>query len=181
MFLMILAVVVVLIVLWAIGGYNGLVKLKTMVDEAWSGVDVQLKRRHDLIPNLVNTTKGLAGHEKELMQKVTEARSARGMAQAVKAENEISHLLTNLIATAEAYPEIKADSSFNKLSSELSGIEEQLSMARRYYNGTVREYNTTIAQFPRLILARLFAFLPRDFFELDNETERQVPIVDFSK
>lgn len=180
MTLIILLVVVALVVLWALGAYNGFVKLKNMVEEAWSGISVQLKRRHDLVPNLVATTKGMAGHEKELMTAVTNARAARTVGEAVKAEAQVSRLLGSFVATAEAYPEIKADASFNKVMSELSSLENELQMARRYYNGAAREYNTAIQTMPKGLIARLFNFKEKEYFELDSAEEAAVPTVDFS-
>lgn len=173
--------VLVLAVLWALGAYNGFVRFKNLVEEAWSGISVQLKRRHDLIPNLVATTKGMTGHEQDLMTAVTDARAARTPDAAIQAEGRVSRLLGSFVATAEAYPQIKADASFNKLMSELSDLEKELQMARRYYNGAARQYNTAVQTMPKGLIARLFNFREKDYFELDDPSEAATPTVDFSK
>ncbi len=168
---------------YGIGVYNKLVKLKTLVEEAWSGIDIQLKKRHDLIPNLVETVKGYASHEKETFQKVTEARSQAANAKSVKnreiAENNLNKSLLNLFAVAEQYPELKANVNFLKLQDELSAIEADIEKSRRYYNGTVRQKNIIIDSFPSNIIAGMFGFAKSMFFELQNLAERNVPKVDF--
>ncbi len=181
--LIVLLVIVLIFAFYGIGVYNKLVKLKTLVEEAWSGIDIQLKKRHDLIPNLVETVKGYASHEKETFQKVTEARSQAANAKSVKnreiAENNLNKSLLNLFAVAEQYPELKANVNFLKLQDELSAIEADIEKSRRYYNGTVREKNIIIDSFPSNIIAGMFGFAKSMFFELQNLAERNVPKVDF--
>lgn len=161
-------VVVVLLFVWAT--YNGLIKLKIRVDEAWSDITVQLKRRLDLIPNLVKTVKGYATHEKGVFEKVTEARSALQKAGSVKdtaaAENQLEGALKSLFAVAEAYPDLKANQNFLELQQELVDTEDKIQASRRFYNGGVRDLNTKIQVFPNNIFARALGFSERDFFEL---------------
>lgn len=163
--------------------YNGLVKLRVLVDEAWSGIDVQLKRRYDLIPNLVETVKGYAKHEKETFEKIAELRSSAMKTDSPEKKGEIENQLTStlktLFAVAENYPELKADANFRELQQTLNSIEEEIQGARRYYNGAVREFNLKIAVFPNNIVAGILGFKPREFFEAD-ETERENVKVDFS-
>lgn len=181
--LLILLVLIVLFLLYGVGIYNKLVKLKTLVEEAWSGIDVQLKKRHDLIPNLVETVKGYASHEKETFQRVTEARANAVNAKTVEeqqlAENQLNRSLMNLFAVAEQYPELKANTNFLQLQNELSAIESDIEKSRRYYNGTVREKNILIDSFPSNIVASIFGFVKSVFFELENTAERNVPKVTF--
>lgn len=178
-----LLALILIFAFYGIGIYNKLVKLKTLVEEAWSGIDVQLKKRHDLIPNLVETVKGYATHEKETFQKVTEARNQAVSAKSVKdqevAENTLNRAMMNLFAVAEQYPELKANTNFLKLQDELSSIEAAIEKARRYYNGTVREKNIVIDSFPSNIIAGMFGFVKSAFFELGNLAERNVPKVSF--
>ena len=175
--------ILLLFAFYGIGIYNKLIKLKTLVEEAWSGIDVQLKKRHDLIPNLVETVKGYASHEKETFQKVTEARNnavnAKTVEQQQNAENQLNRSLMNLFAVAEQYPELKANTNFLQLQNELSLIESDIEKSRRYYNGTVREKNILIDSFPSNIIANLFGFIKSAFFELENVTDRNVPKVAF--
>ena len=172
-----------IIAFYAIGVFNNLVKLRTLVEEAWSGIDVQLKKRHDLIPNIVETVKGYATHEKETFQKVTEARTRAVNAKTVEeqqaAENQLNSSLMNLFAVAEQYPELKANTNFLQLQNELSAIEADIEKSRRYYNGTVRDKNIVIDSFPSNIIAGIFGFIKSTFFELDNLEERNVPKVSF--
>lgn len=174
---------VVLVAFYGIGIYNRLVKLSTLVDEAWSGIDVQLKKRYDLIPNLVETVKGYASHEKETFENVTKARSQAQNATTVEgqqaAENQLNRALINLYAVAEQYPELKANENFLSLQSELSDIESDIEKSRRYYNGTTRDYNILIDQFPSNIIAGATNFKKAAFFEIDTEIERQNPQVKF--
>ena len=162
--------------------YNGLVKLRVQADSAWSDIDVQLKRRHDLIPNLVETVKGYAGHEKGTLEAVIQARnqavSAQGPAQQVVAENQLTGALRQLFALAEAYPQLRAAENFNQLQNQLSAVETDVQNSRRYYNAVVRDLNTRIAQFPSNLIARTFGFRERTFFESSDE-ERAVPKVSF--
>jgi LemA protein len=162
--------------------YNGLIRLKNRVDEAWSDIDVQLRRRHDLIPNLINTVKGYAAHEKEVFEKVTEARTrAIGAGTAdekAKAENVLSGALKSLFAVAEAYPDLKANQNFLELQRELTDTEDKIMAARRFYNGNVRDFNTKIQAFPTNIFAGMLNFTKRDFFQAE-ESEKELPNVQF--
>ena len=182
--LLIILALLVLVALYAIGIYNKLVKLKNLVAEAWSGIDVQLKKRYDLIPNLVETVKGYAAHEKETFENVTRARTAAQQATTVEghqaAERQLNGALMNLIAVAEQYPELKANTNFLELQTQLAAIEGDLEKARRYYNGNVREQNTLIESFPSNIIANLFSFAKSAFFELDNAAQRENPSVKFA-
>lgn len=181
--LLILLAVIGFIVFYGVGIYNRLVKLKVLVEEAWSGIDVQLKKRHDLIPNLVETVKGYATHEKETFQNVTEARnqavSAKSVEQHQAAENKLNQSLMNLFAVAEQYPDLKANTNFLQLQDELSAVEADIEKSRRYYNGTVRDKNILVDTFPSNIIANIFGFVKSTFFELDNIEERMVPKVNF--
>ena len=156
--------------------FNGIVRKKYLVKEAYSGIDVQLKKRHQLIPNLVEVTKGYMGYEQKLLENVTSLRSkaeaAHGALVQGPVESGISSGLKNIIALAENYPGLKANSTFLELHKSLVDVEEQLQFARRYYNGAVRDYNTAIQMFPGVLIASLFHFLPADFFELELATER---------
>lgn len=179
-------IIIVLLGLWVMSMYNKLVSLKNRVLEAWSGIDVQLKRRYDLIPNLVNTVKGYAAHESGTLEKVIQARN---MAMAagnsgdinaqVQAENQLAGTLKTLFAVAESYPDLKANTSFIQLQNTLGEIEETLSNARRYYNALVRDNNTAIEAFPSNLIANQFNFEKFDFFEIENEAERANPEVKF--
>ena len=180
--LLILALVVI-VLLYGVSIYNRLVKLRTMVEEAWSGINVQLKKRHDLIPNLVETVKGYATHEKETFERVTQARASAMQASDVKsqeaAENNLNAALIRLLAVAEQYPELKANQNFLQLQDQLSVIESDIEKSRRYYNGTVREKNIVIDSFPSNIVAGMFNFTKSLFFELENEAEKEVPRIQF--
>lgn len=162
--------------------YNGLVRLKVAAESAWADIEVQLKRRYDLIPNLVETVKGYAAHERETLDAVITARSramsAEGPAQKAGAENLLSGTLKSLFALSEAYPQLRAAENFSQLHSSLADVEEDIQNARRYYNAVVRDLNTRIAMFPSNFVARSFGFRPRDFFEI-NEAERETPQVKF--
>ena len=155
-------------------------KLRVLVDEAWSGIDVQLKRRYDLIPNLVETVKGYAKHEKELFEKVaalrTSAMNATSLEEKGKLENQLTGTLKTLFAVAENYPELKANENFIKLQDELSMIEQELSNSRRYYNGAVRDFNTKIQVFPANIIAGMLGFKSREFFEAAEEEKQNVKV-----
>lgn len=155
-----------------IGMYNGLVKLRVRVEEAWSDITVQLKRRYDLIPNLVDTVKGYAKHEKTVFENVTKARnsaiSASGVKETAEAENQFQATLKSLFAVAEAYPDLKANENFKQLQSELVDTEDKIQAARRFYNGAVRELNTKIQTVPTNIIAGMFGFSQREFFEVDE-------------
>src|SRR5271156_2000632 len=182
---MILALVAifVLAIIFVISMYNGLVSLKVQGDNAWSDIDVQLKRRYDLIPNLVETVKGYAGHEKSTLEGVVAARNqamtAQGPAAKGEAEGMLASALRQVFALAEAYPQLRAVESFTQLQNTLNQIEDSVQNARRYYNAVVRDFNTKIAQFPSNIIAGMFNFKPREFFEITAPAEREVPKVSF--
>lgn len=180
---LILLAIVAAIGIWLMSVYNGLVKLRNMMQEGWSGIDVQLKRRFDLIPNLIETVKGYASHEKETLQNVTLARSAVSSAgndpeARLQAENALTGTLRTLFAVAESYPDLKANQNFINLQDQLSTIEDAIQMARRYDNGTVRNYNTMIQRFPAVLIARQLGFNEAPFFEAEEES-RQTPKVSF--
>ena len=181
--LYIVLVIAAVLVVFGIGVYNSLIVLKNKVDEGWSDIDTQLKRRYDLIPNMVETVKGYAKHEKSTFEAVTKARAAAMQAGTpdakAKAENMLSSTLKSLFAIAENYPELKANENFMKLQETLSEIEEHIQMSRRYYNGTVRDFNTKLQVFPNNIFAGILGFKKRDFFEI-GENERKNVKVSFS-
>jgi len=172
-----------LVILWIIAVYNGLIKLRNRTDEAWSDIDVQLKRRYDLIPNLVEAVKGYASHEKKLFEEVTKARSqamqASGPEEKGKAENILSGALKSLFAVAENYPNLRASENFAKLQDELSDTENKIQAARRFYNGNVRDFNTKIQIFPNNLVAGMLKFSSREFFEIENEKEKEAVAVKF--
>lgn len=174
--------IVVLVLLWFVLAYNGFIRLKNQVDESWSGIDVQLKRRADLIPNLVETVKGYAKHEQSTFEKVIAARNSAFQAQTVEArveaENQITGALKSLFALSENYPELKANTNFMELQKTLSEIEDHLQNARRYYNAVVRDYNIQCESFPSAIVAGMFHFQKRVFFEI-QEQDREVQKVQF--
>jgi LemA protein len=180
---LILLGILVLLVVFVIAMYNGLVRLKVQCDNAWADIDVQLKRRYDLIPNLVETVKGYAGHEKSTLEAVINARSramsATGPADKAQAENILSGALKSLFALSEAYPQLRAIESFTSLQNSLSEIEETVQNARRYYNAVVRDLNTKILQFPTNIIAGMLGFKSREFFEISAPAEREAPKVSF--
>lgn len=172
MALWIILAVVAVIVIFGIYIYNSLVSAKIRVDEAWSDITVQLKRRYDLIPNLVNTVKGYASHESGVFKAVTEARanaiSAEGPKEQAKAENAFSETLKSLFAVSEAYPDLKADQNFKHLQEELVDTEDKIQAARRFYNGSARDLNIKIKTFPNIIFASMLGFKEREFFEVDE-------------
>ncbi len=175
--------VALVVVAWIIGVYNFLVKKDNLQKEAWSGIDVQLKRRFDLVPNLVETVKGYAAHEKEVFQKVTEARASIGNAQSrdarLGAENALTGALKTLFAVSENYPDLRANQNFLQLQEEMSSLEDQIQMARRYYNGTARNFNTAVQTFPAVLIAKHLGYSPVEYFEV-SEGERSNPQVSFS-
>lgn len=181
----ILLVIVAIFVIWAISIFNGLVTLKNRIDEAESDIDVQLKRRHDLIPNLINTVKGYATHERELLERVTQARAdavsagTDNVAHRAQAENTLTNTLRSLFAVAENYPELKANQNFLALQEELSDTENKIMSSRRFYNSNVRDYNIRRESFPSSIMANTFNFGPRELFELDDVKEKELPKVSF--
>jgi LemA protein len=177
--------VVVVIVIWVISVYNGLVAMRQRTNQAFADIDVQLKQRHDLIPNLVETVKGYAAHERGTLEAVVQARNAAiaapGVDQKVAAENALSGALRQLFALSESYPDLKANQNFQQLQSDLSDIENKLAASRRFFNNAVQEYNTGIQQFPAAMFAASFGFQPRTFFDL-GETRvqlEQAPSVKF--
>ena len=176
-------VLVVLVGLFLWLGFNGLVKRRNQVDNAWSQIDVQLKRRHDLIPNLVETVKGYAAHERGTFEAVTNARANAINAQTpqaqAQAENALSGALKSLFAVAEAYPDLKANQNFLQLQEELTSTEDRIAYARQFYNDSVLNYNNSIQVFPKNILAGMFNFKGREFFEIEAPEDREVPKVQF--
>jgi LemA protein len=176
-------IVVGLLVVFFIAIYNKLVRLKNLVEEGWSGIDVQLKRRANLIPNLIETVKGYMGHERELLTKVTELRaqsmSAQDVGEKGRLEGLLSRSLANVFAVAEGYPDLKANQNFLDLQNQLSDIEDQIQLARRYYNGTVRNLNIKVESFPSNIVAGMFNFIKAEFFEIEDDADRAVPSVQF--
>ena len=182
--LIVLAVIVVLVV-WVISIYNGLVTMRQRVNQAFADVDVQLRQRHDLVPNLVETVKGYAAHERGTLDEVVKARNAavaaQGPAQQAAAENMLSGALRQLFALSEAYPDLKANANFQALQAELTDIENKIAAARRFFNNAVQEYNTGIQRFPAALFASAFGFASKDFFDLgdDRKTLGEAPQVKF--
>lgn len=185
----ILGIIAVVVVVGLIAIYNGLVKLKVRVDEAWSDITVQLKRRYDLIPNLINTVKGYAKHEAETLQKVTEERAnalqgGGSVKEAAQADNVFSEALKSLFAVSENYPDLKANQNFLHLQEELTDTEDKIQAARRFYNGSARDLNIKIKTFPNILFAGMLGFKERDFFEVDekeNEAIQKPTEVNFNK
>lgn len=178
--LWIVLIAIVAIILWLIAVFNGLIRAKNRTDEAWADIDVQLKRRYDLIPNLVETVKGYASHERELFEEVTKARVAASSAQTAgeraKAENALSGTLKSLFAVAENYPQLKANENFLELQKELSDTENKIQAARRFYNGNVRDFNIKIEKFPNNLIAGALSFKKRDFFEIEEGEKEPVKV-----
>ena len=174
----------VLLVLFVIGIYNALIRLRNQVDNAWSQIDVQLKRRHDLIPNLVETAKGYMKHERETFEAITQARAAamgaKNVAEASKAEGQLTDALSKFMLVVENYPDLKANQNFLSLQEELTSTENKVAFARQSYNDQVLVFNNKIQMFPSNIVAGMFSFTKRDFFEVESEAERAVPKVSFS-
>ncbi len=179
------AVCIALFVLWVVVSYNLLVRARNMIREAWSGIDVQLKRRHNLIPNFVDSVKAYSSHERDLFDNLAQTRATSLASDAIparsEAENALSGQLKSLIAVAEAYPELKASANFLALQKTLSAVEDDIQYARRYYNAVVRDFNIRAQSFPGLIVARLFGFDRADYFEIEYATERQAPDAHFSQ
>jgi LemA protein len=177
-----LIVIAVVLVLWIIGAYNGLVKHKIRAEEAWSDIDVQLKRRYDLIPNLVETVKAYAKHEKGVFEEVTKARTeamkAKTLAAKGEAENMMTEALKSLFAVAEAYPDLKASDNFKELQNEITDTEDKIEAARRFYNANVRDLNIALDSFPTNIIGRMFSFVKKELFEAGTG-ERETPKVTF--
>ncbi|NCU28521.1 MAG: LemA family protein [Candidatus Moranbacteria bacterium] len=172
--------IIVALALYLIYKYNSFIVIRTRTEEAWADIDVQLKRRYDLIPNLVNTVKGYATHESEAFEKVSEARSRAMQASSLKekgdAENALSGTLKSLFAVSESYPELKANTNFLQLQNELSDTENKVQAARRFYNGNVRELNTKIDTFPGNLIAKMFRFIKKDFFQLADDSVEKEPV-----
>ena len=184
--LWIIIIVIGFLGLIVIGMYNALIRLKNRVDEAWSDIDVQLKRRYDLIPNLVETVKGYAAHERETLEKVVQARNAAMAAQSggdakkqAEAENVLSSTLKSIFALAESYPNLKANENFLELQRELSDTENKIQASRRFYNGNVRDFNTKLQIFPTNIIGNMLGFKSREYFEITEEKERENVSVKF--
>lgn len=177
MILIAVLVLIGLVVVWVIFLFNGLIKLKNRVEEAWSDIDVQLKRRYDLIPNLIETVKGFAKQEREVLENVTEARTramgAQDTKDQVEAENMLSDTLKSLFAVSENYPDLKSNENFLELQRELSDTENKIQAARRFYNGNVRDFNTKIQTFPNNMIAGTLNFKEKEFFEAEEEEEKK--------
>ena len=176
-------IVLGIIIVWLIFAYNGFVRLNNRVKEAWSDIEVQLKRRYDLIPNIVESVKGYAGHEKGVFEKVTEARTramgadAKGDPKEIaQAENMLSGALKTLFAVSENYPNLRATENFQKLQDELSDTENKIQAARRFYNGNVRDFNTKVETFPSNLIANIFHFTPKEFFDIDEKGPEGQPV-----
>lgn len=182
--LIITGVILVIVAVFLIAMYNSLIRLKNQTDNAWSQIDVQLKRRHDLIPNLVETAKGYMKHERETFEEITKARSramgAKNVSEASKAEGTLGQALGNFMLVVENYPDLKANQNFLSIQEELTSTENKISFARQNYNDQVLFFNNKIQMFPSNAVAGIFNFKKRDFFELQNQAERQVPNVNFS-
>ncbi len=182
---LIVLAVIVIVALWVVAIYNGLVSMRQRVNQAFADIDVQLRQRHDLIPNLVETVKGYAAHERGTLDEVVKARNAavaaQGTPQQAAAENALSGTLRQLFALAEAYPDLKANANFQQLQSELSDIENKIAAARRFFNNAVQEYNTGIQKFPAALFAAALGFAPKEFFDLGDErkTVGEAPQVKF--
>jgi len=182
--LLVVVVLLVLLALWMMGAYNGLISLKNQVANAWKQIDVQLKRRHDLIPNLVETVKGAMDFERNTLEAVISARnkavSAQGVAATAKAEGELTQALGRLFALTEAYPQLKATTNISQLQEELSSTENKVAFARQLYNDVATQFNTKQAQFPTNLVRGLAGATPAELWQIDNEAERAVPKIDLS-
>jgi LemA protein len=183
--IIVVVAIIVIAVLYFIVKRNSIIAQRNRVDESWSGIDVQLKRRHDLVPNLVETVKGYAAHESEVFEKATKARaeamSAHSVADTSKAESALTGALTDLRAVAENYPTLRATENFQQLSRNLSELEDEIQASRRIYNSNVQTYNTDIQQFPGSIVANAGNFTEREYFEIENPAEREPVAVSFDK
>ncbi|HZJ28756.1 MAG TPA: LemA family protein [Solirubrobacterales bacterium] len=178
-----IAVLIVVAVIWFISARNGMIAQRNRVDESWSGIDVQLKRRHDLVPNLVETVKGYATHEQSVFEKTAQARSdamaAHSVGETANAESQLTSALTDLRAVAEGYPQLRATENFQELSRNLSQLEDEIQASRRIYNSNVQAYNTKIQIFPNSIVAGQGGFTEREFFEIEDHSEREPVAVSF--
>ena len=181
--LIVILVLIVIAVIYAIATYNSLIRLQARADEGFSDIDVQLKRRHDLIPNLVETVKGYAAHERQVLENVTQARNAAvaatGPQAQAQAENQLTGALRQLFAVAENYPDLKASRNFLELQNEITDTEDKIQAARRFYNMTVRDLNIKVETFPSRVIANMRGITKRPFFELDEQADREVPVVSF--
>ncbi len=183
--IIIVAVLLVIFVVWLFMTYNGLVRLRNQAKNAWAQIDVQLKRRHDLIPNLVETVKGYAAHERQTLEAVTQARNiavgavGKGVGEQARAEGELGGALSRLLAVVERYPDLKANQNFLALQEELTSTENKISFSRQFYNDAVLNYNNKIQMAPSNIVAGIFGFKTEEFFEVKTEAEREVPKVSF--
>jgi len=181
--LIVIAVIIVIIAIWLVSGYNGFIKMKNMAEEAFATMDVYLKKRYDLVPNLVETVKGYAKHESGTFEKVVQARnfaqSANTIEDKIAGENMLSGTLKSLFAIAEAYPELKANTNFLDLQKQLQKLEEDIANSRKYYNAIVREFNTMVESFPNNLIAAVFKFVRKPMFEVEEEAERQNVKVQF--
>lgn len=181
-FLILLGIIIILVI-WMIGMYNGLVRLKNQVKNAWAQIDVQLKRRHDLIPNLVETAKGYMKHERETFEEITKARNMAVNANTVpeqgKAEGQLTNALSRFLMVVENYPDLKANQNFLALQEELTSTENKVSFSRQFYNDQVQRFNTRIESFPTNMMAGMFGFKQADFFEVEMPAEREAPKVQF--
>ncbi len=182
-FLIVIAAVIVIIAIWLVNGYNGFIKMKNMAEEAFATMDVYLKKRYDLIPNLVETVKGYAKHESGTFEKVVAARnmaqSANTIEDKIAGENMLTGTLKSLFALAEAYPDLKANTNFMDLQKQLQKVEEDIANSRKYYNAIVREFNTMVESFPSNLIAAVFKFVRKQMFEVEEESERQNVKVQF--
>ena len=183
--LIVIVALVGIAVLYYVGKRNSIIASRNRVDESWSGIDVQLKRRHDLVPNLVETVKGYAAHENQTFEKITKARadamSAQGVGDTAKAEQKLTGALTDLRAVAENYPQLRATENFQQLSRNLSELEDEIQASRRIYNSNVQSYNTAIQQFPGSIIANQGGFTAREYFEIEDAADREPVSVSFDK
>jgi len=183
MSMIIVLVILVVLVLWIVGMYNGLVRLRNQVKNAWSQIDVQLKRRHDLIPNLIETAKGYMKHERDTLDSVTKARTqaveAKGVANQAKAEGELNNAISRFMLVVENYPDLKASQNFLSLQEELASTENKVGFSRQFYNDQVLAFNVKIESIPSNIIANMFGFKQAEFFEIEEPTEREVPKVEF--
>jgi LemA protein len=183
--IIVVVAIVVIAVLYYIGKRNSIIAARNRVDESWSGIDIQLKRRHDLVPNLVETVKGYASHESEVFEKATKARaeamSAQSVGDTAQAEQRLSGALTDLRAVAENYPQLRATENFQQLSRNLTQLEDEIQAARRIYNSNVQAYNTDIEQFPGSVIANRAGFEKREFFEIEDASQREPVAVSFDK
>ena len=182
--LIIVVAVPVLIALWAIGVYNGMVMARNAVKNAWAQIDVQLKRRHDLIPNLVETAKGYMAHERQTLENITKARNLaaqpHGVADQAKAESELNRAMSSFFVVVENYPDLKANQNFMQIQEELTSTENKVGFARQYYNDETMRFNTRLEQFPGNLVANMFNFKAAEFFKVEDAQEREAPKVSFS-